>query len=109
MVKMIDADNFAARLNGVLVEFVNRNGMPIKYREGLLARIARAFHDQPGVDAVPVKRGYWMKYEVDVAEHPWHCSCCGWPPPKHVCHIEDMEYCSHCGARMDEKGGEADG
>lgn len=20
----------------------------------------------------------WIKYEVDVAEHPWHCSNCGW-------------------------------
>lgn len=59
--------------------------------------------------AKPVVHAHWMRYEVDVAEHPWHCSHCGWPPPKHVCHIEDMEYCSHCGACMDEKDGEKDG
>lgn len=60
------------------------------------------------VDAVPVIHARWERWVVDVAEHPWHCSHCGWPPPKHVCHIEDMEYCAHCGACMDE-GDDSDG
>lgn len=61
--------------------------------------------DAPVIESAHVVHAHWMRYEVDVAEHPWHCSHCGWCPPKHVLHIEEMEYCSHCGAKMDEKTG----
>lgn len=62
----------------------------------------------PTIDAIPVVHGHWIKYEVDIAEHPWHCSRCGWTPPKYVCHIDEMEYCNHCGAKMDEPVGISD-
>ena len=71
------------------------------YPEGHDAVDVEEIENSPTVDAMPVVHGYWMKYEVDVAEHPWHCSHCGYCPPKFVSHIEDMKYCNHCGAKMD--------
>lgn len=111
MSRLINADEFAKRLNDSLSEYCNAINLGMSERFGLLLRVSNAFYEQPTIDAPVIEsahvvHAHWMRYEVDVAEHPWHCSRCGGCPPKHVMHIEDMEYCSNCGAKMDEKIGE---
>lgn len=63
--------------------------------------VVRMLDRQPTVDATPVKRGRWS-YEGD----GWFfCEEC----KKYVVHISgtaDMNYCNHCGAKMD--GGKQD-
>lgn len=98
--RLIDADKLANEIRETYeYEFPTASG---GFDEFVTKIIPNIIKNMETVDSVPVVHGYWTRYEVDVAEHPWHCSHCGWPPPKHVCHIEDMEYCSHCGTKMDD-------
>lgn len=45
---------------------------------------------------------HWEKHSVDIAEHPYHCSNCGWSnyhiPSRYVL---DFKRCPECGAIMD--------
>lgn len=53
---------------------------------------------------IPVhEHGKWEKHAMDVAEHPLHCSVCGWSN-YHIQqrYILDFDYCPHCGAKIDE-------
>lgn len=62
-------------------------------------------HEEPAVDAVPVRHGKFIGTEYDgyadgnPVYYEWKCSECG-------CIFEDDEptyrYCPHCGARMDK-------
>lgn len=55
-------------------------------------------------DAKPVEHGRWVKYTVDIAEHPLHCSCCGWCNHRiQNRYIEEFKKCPNCGAIMDEE------
>ena len=52
-------------------------------------------------------KGKWIKYKVDIAPHPLHCSLCGFSN-HHISdrYIKEFRRCPNCGAEMD--GGEAD-
>lgn len=57
----------------------------------------------PVVDAVPVRRGYWIRHDyadlVDGYYVPnYECSVC------HAWKQDDSDYCPDCGAKMDGKG-----
>ena len=59
----------------------------------------------PTVDAVPVKRGYWIRHDwAEEAEGclipNYECSVC------HACKRDESDYCPDCGAKMDCKGGD---
>ena len=58
-------------------------------------------HEEPAVDAEPVKHGEWMpissnKKWIDVSK----CSVCG---KQYSLYPLDYNYCPNCGARMDEE------
>lgn len=66
-------------------------------------KVLRILHEAKSVDAEPVRHGEWVKYSVDIPEHPLHCSNCGWSN-HHIQNkfIEELERCPNCGAKMDE-------
>ena len=89
--RLIDANALIAEYDRVHV------GEPGKAR--------KLIEDAPTVDAVPVKRGRWIK-ESDGGTR---CSVCnkrvrdvtgGWDEPVD---LSDMPYCPKCGARMNEE------
>lgn len=49
------------------------------------------------------KKGKWIRYDVDIAFHPLHCSICGWSN-HHIINkcIEEFQFCPNCGADMRE-------
>lgn len=60
--------------------------------------------EAPTIDAEPVRHGRWVKYGMDIAEHPWHCSECGWSD-HHIDQrrVKEFEHCPNCTAKMDEE------
>ena len=46
-------------------------------------------------------KGKWIKYEVDIAPHPLHCSICGFSS-HHIRdeYIREFRRCPNCGAEM---------
>lgn len=55
------------------------------------------------IGCTPVVHGHWEKYAVDIAEHPWHCSVCGWSD-HHIDQrrVREFNGCPMCFAKMDE-------
>lgn len=51
-------------------------------------------------EAEPVRHGYWKRYDMDIAEHPYHCSCCGWSNYRINRYVEEFKFCPNCGAKM---------
>lgn len=47
-------------------------------------------------------KGKWIKYEVDVAPHPLHCSLCGFSN-HHISdrYMKEFRRCPNCGAEME--------
>lgn len=58
---------------------------------------------EKAVDAESVRHGHWGKYGIDIPEHPWHCSECGWSD-HHIeqRRIQEFNACPNCRAKMDE-------
>lgn len=52
-------------------------------------------HEEPAVDAVPVRHGKWREYPT--ADGMNQCSECG------VLRFGKSNYCPNCGARMDKE------
>lgn len=58
----------------------------------------------PAVDAEPVRHGEWILNPCNIYnDATWVCSVCGkeWVLLDGTPHDNQMDYCSHCGARMD--------
>lgn len=53
----------------------------------------------PTVDAVPVVHGRWMPFHSEAAGDIQYCSAC------EIGFDAKMDYCPHCGAKMDIKDG----
>lgn len=60
----------------------------------------------PTVDAVPVVHGKWIHdgYDIPHGVDWMHCSVCGQREPYVPAAMTN--YCTNCGARMDEKDGD---
>lgn len=95
MARLIDADAFKTRLEH---EAWSRG--PIE-----LLRARDIADETPTVDAVPVKHAYvvWT-----IKNSSYHTQCCS------NCHRtfisrpdETIEFCPHCGAKMDDQEGES--
>lgn len=55
----------------------------------------------PGVDAVPVRHGHWIKRGYACGDNEWECSVCG--ETEWTGSADWMKFCMYCGARMDEE------
>lgn len=61
---------------------------------------------QPAADVAPVVHGTWEERDDGWGGTYYHCSACG----EDWCTIEgtpidnNMKYCPHCGAKMDQEG-----
>ena len=55
-------------------------------------------HIAPTIDAVPVKRGQWLKGDDETVSG--ECSVCGWEANYYETDVCGMPYCPNCGARM---------
>ena len=61
--------------------------------------IYQAIDDAPTVDAVPVKRGQWLKGDYKTVSGK--CSVCGWVAIYYETDVCGMPYCPNCGAYME--------
>lgn len=52
----------------------------------------------PTADVAPVVHGRWVPFHSHAAGDIWYCSAC------EVGFAARLEYCPHCGARMDLEG-----
>ena len=59
--------------------------------------------DIPAAKVSPVRHGYWIE---QCEESLYSCSACGaeWVTIEGTPKENDMDFCPHCGAKMDEKG-----
>lgn len=67
-----------------------------------IAVVQQNIKDATTIDVAPVIHGHWEKYGIDIPEHPWHCSECGWGD-HHIeqRRIQEFKACPNCGAKMD--------
>lgn len=66
------------------------------------ARSASRIKALPSADVVPVVHGYWFVDERPESDREVICSVCEEPVFKYHDHIDwRLEYCPHCGAKMD--------
>lgn len=56
---------------------------------------AKCINEAPAVDAEPVRHGHWDDSFDGITPY---CSVCGM---SHNCINRTLDYCPHCGARMD--------
>ena len=70
--------------------------------------IKQMLEDLPIVDAIPRKQGYWVRWYEEihdsfgVALEP-HCKCSECEMEYDPYYANTVNYCSHCGARMEAK------
>ena len=62
----------------------------------------RIVEQLPSADVSPVRHGYWIE---QCEESLYSCSACGaeWATIEGTPKENDMDFCPHCGAKMDEK------
>lgn len=89
--KLISANKLMEYINGS-IEAMTKVGVAVD-GEYLWGLINYAIEDAPTIEAEPIKHGYWTK----VGDNSYKCSVCG----EISCCAGD--YCSDCGARMDEE------
>lgn len=64
-----------------------------------------AIDEMPAADVAPVRHGYWIE---QCEESLYSCSACGaeWVTIEGTPEENDMGFCPHCGAKMDEEESE---
>ena len=70
-----------------------RNGILMAYNE---------IHSMPTVEAEPVRHGKWITKDVGFLQESFVCSVCGGWEHNLECEHEDLNYCPHCGAKMED-------
>ena len=104
--RLIDADYFDKVLIDAQQKCAGRN-MTFKY--GFLSTVRANLERCPTVDAEQIKRGKWLTCDDGWGDVHYQCSACGneWCLNYGTPEENGMNYCPHCGAKMD--GGEKDG
>ena len=97
MSRLIDADD--PKLRGKL-KFIREAEGQIYGRASwcFSAKCEAAIDDAPTVDAVPVRRGKWLKEDRGHVEYSAVCDKCGYD----TFWCEKSNFCPHCGADMRE-------
>ena len=69
-----------------------------------IAGAMNAIDEMPAADVAPVRHGRWIEQE-QCGESLYSCSACGaeWVTIEGTPKENDMDFCPHCGAKMDEK------
>lgn len=94
MVKYIDTE----AVKRAVVEAVD-NGLA-----STSADLAEIIDDLPAADVEPVRHGWWETHLLPLAVK---CSCCGHKASFREWKSQHLNFCPHCGAKMD--GGDAGG
>lgn len=96
--RLIDADQFKAKL----LSFMDRKATTPSDTDCILDGVLNLLEEQPTV--APVKHGHWKRYDRWCNGYAYICSECGKRSSSNK--DEHLEYCCHCGAKMD---GESNG
>lgn len=86
MAKYVDCSVAVARLTALEVAEPNAT----------MADAKRVLADTPTADVAPVVHGRWMPFHSEAAGDIQYCSAC------EIGFAAKMDYCPHCGAKMDE-------
>ena len=67
-----------------------------------IAGAMNAIDEMPAADVAPVRHGYWIE---QCEESLYSCSACGteWITIEGTPEENGMDFCPHCGAKMDER------
>ena len=101
--RLINADEIQYAKDWVVTDKIPKVG---GYNANAIYRVTKEEIDaMPTVDAVPVRRGYWIRHDyadiVDGYYVPnYECSVC------HAWKQDDSDYCPDCGALNDGKDGD---
>ena len=70
-----------------------------------IAGAMNAIDEMPAADVAPVRHGRWIEQE-QCEESLYSCSACGteWVTIEGTPKENGMDYCPHCGAKMDGDG-----
>lgn len=107
--RLIDADELFKKLS----PNYNETKQLIEEGETHLNTLAEGYtevsiliNDAPTIETEPVRQGHWEQYDMDIMEHPYHCSKCGWAN-HHINnrYVGEFKFCPECGSRMDEVQG----
>ena len=75
------------------------------FSDGISAAI-KELEAFPTADVAPVRHGYWIEQENwALDDYYYTCSACGteWITIEGTPEENDMDFCPHCGAKMDEE------
>lgn len=75
--------------SGAFDEFVSRT-------------LKNIIYNAPTVEAEPVRHGKWITKDVGFLQKSFICSACGGWEHNLECEHEDLNYCPHCGAKMED-------
>ncbi len=96
--RLIDAD---AMMSG-FAEIVNEEHFAFM----TTGQVMEMIDTQPTVEQ---KHGHWKRHNMDIVEHPLHCTQCGWSNYHIDRYVESFKFCPECGAKMDESEVEENG
>lgn len=110
MARLIDADKTIGHIKTRLLETALNNSMVVCdvsyiYQDCADNRIETWVDEMPTVDAEPVRHGTWINISISANEYEpssAQCDLCGARVYNNLSSI--INYCPHCGAKMDEVG-----
>lgn len=97
MPRYIDAEKLEQHFEYCISEAYNTNGVTEDFEITL-----KATKNQPTADVAPVRHGRWKELDE---EGCYSCSVCGnpWIIIDGTPQDNEMYFCPHCGAKMDEE------
>ena len=87
-------------LEATLREIERRESLMVGDKTISVDALKRFLLNRPAADVAPVVHGRWMPFHSDVSGDIQYCSAC------EIGFGAKMDYCPHCGAKMD--GGDSD-
>lgn len=102
MPRYIDAEKLEKHFEYCIAKAFNTNGVTEDFEIAL-----KATKNQPTADVSTVRHGHWIE---QCEESLYSCSACGteWITIVGTPKENDMDFCPHCGAKMDEEENEND-
>lgn len=95
--RLIDAD----ALKDGLIDYQQKHTDSLGDDYWIVENVLLRIEEMPSLDAEPVRHGKWEVHEA-FGYMDMTCSVCGWLYEYYAGLEEEWNYCSHCGAKMDE-------